>query len=92
MKGLNEQAIIDFKDHLNSTTDYVLKNTEVGELDVNSINNILKKVWEISVEDYELDNIEWGSEKEELYGQVFDYMELELFSKIKWYLFNKISN
>lgn len=86
MKTLNENEIIDFKNHLNLTTDYVLKNTEV-ELDVKSIDDCLRQVWEISVEDYELDDIEWGSEKEELYGQVFDEMECELFNKIKWSLY-----
>jgi hypothetical protein len=78
MKALNNFIIEDFKNHLISTADYV-KSMQEKEYDFTSTNDMLRQVWETAVETFEGDNIQWGSEKEELYGEVFDDMESFIF-------------
>ena len=74
MKGLNSFIVEGFENHLISTANYVKSMQEEG-YDFTSTNDMLRQVWEIAVETFEGDNIQWGSEKEELYGEVFDNME-----------------
>ena len=78
MKGLNSFIVESFENHLISTANYV-KSMQEEEYDFTSTNDMLRQVWEISVETFEGDNIQWGSEKEELYGEVFDDMQSFIF-------------
>jgi hypothetical protein len=66
--------IEDFKYHLISTAEYV-KSMHEEHGDFTSVNDRINQVWNIAVETFEGDNIEWGSEKEDQYGVVFDDME-----------------
>lgn len=86
MTQLNEWIIDDFKSHLISTAEYVKSRHEIDS-DYTSVNDSINQVWQIAVETFEEDCgvriIQWGSEEEVLFGEIFDGYEDKIFEIVK---------